>query len=72
MKFKIGQLVALAGNCSYICSTASKRDLFEIKPEMVGMFLGYAETKLNFSLAVVLFGDVMVSMAANKLKSYHV
>ena len=69
--FKIGQLIVLAENCPYVCSTANKRDLFEIKPEMVGMFLGYAETKLKFPLAVVLFGDVTVSMAADRLSSYH-
>lgn len=70
--FRIGQLVALAENCPYVCSTPNKRGLFTINPETVGLFLGYAETKLNFPLAVVLFEDVTVSMAADRLRSYHV
>lgn len=69
--FKIGQLVALRENCPYIVSTANRSNLFEIKPEMVGLFLGYAETMLNAPIAVVLFGDITLTIFADKLRTYH-
>lgn len=68
--FKQGELVVLSEELSYIVSTASKRDLFEIRPNMIGIFLGYAETRLLSPIAVLLFEDVILSMPADRIRAY--
>lgn len=70
--FNKGQLVRLAENCPYVVSTATKRNLFEIKPDMLGLFLGYCETGLPCHVAVVLFEDVTVAISADRLVAHHV
>ena len=67
--FKKGHLVMLASDDPYIVSTANKGGMFKIMPDMLGLFLGYTETYLSYSVAVVLFGDVMLSISADKLKA---
>lgn len=68
--FKQGELVVLSEELSYVVSTASKRDLFEIRPGMIGIFLGYAETRLLSPIAVLLFEDVILSMPADRIRVY--
>ena len=68
--FKKGQLVVLAWNEPYTVSTASTRNMFTIKPGMVGLFLGYAETKLNCQMAIVLFEDVTLAIVDGRLKAF--
>jgi len=69
--FSPGELVMLNSDFDYVVSTANKGGQFCIRPNMIGMFLGYSETNLIHAIAIVLFEDVSLAIVADRLKAYN-